>query len=105
MGVMSAGDGYKYVLQSVAAGDGHRPLTTPLIAYYTEKGTPPGYWLGTGTHGLGTNDQRIESGGTVTEDHLRRPRRPQTARVGGGDADVGDGAQVAWRPVLGAHDA
>ena len=42
MRVMSAGDGYKYLLQSVAAGDGNRPLTTPLIAYYTEKGTPPG---------------------------------------------------------------
>ncbi|MGH9006162.1 MAG: relaxase domain-containing protein, partial [Acidimicrobiales bacterium] len=72
MRVMSAGDGYKCLLQSVAAGDGHRPLTTPLIAYYTEKGAPPGYWLGTGVHGLGTNDQRIEPGGTVTEDHLRR---------------------------------
>jgi conjugative relaxase-like TrwC/TraI family protein len=72
MRVMSAGDGYKYLLQSVAAGDGHRPLTTPLIAYYTEKGTPPGNWLGTGVHGLGTNDQRIEPDGTVTEDHLRR---------------------------------
>ena len=72
MRVMSAGDGYKYLLQSVAAGDGHRSLTQPLIAYYAEKGTPPGYWLGTGVHGLGTNDQRIEPGGTVTEDHLRR---------------------------------
>jgi predicted transglutaminase-like cysteine proteinase len=30
MRVMSAGDGYQYLLQSVAAGDGHRPLTTPL---------------------------------------------------------------------------
>lgn len=72
MRVMSAGDGYKYLLQSVAAGDGHRPLTQPLIAYYAEKGTPPGYWLGSGVHGLGTNDRRIEPGGTVTEDHLRR---------------------------------
>jgi conjugative relaxase-like TrwC/TraI family protein len=72
MRVMSAGDGYRYLLQSVAAGDGHRSLTTPLIAYYTEKGTPPGYWLGTGVHGLGTSGQRIRSGGAVTEDHLRR---------------------------------
>ena len=72
MRVMSAGDGYKYLLQSVAAGDGHRPLTTPLIAYYAEKGCPPGYWLGTGTHALGTADYRIEVGGTVSEDHLRR---------------------------------
>ena len=72
MRVMSAGDGYKYLLQSVAAGDGHRPLTAPLIAYYTEKGTPPGHWLGTGVHGLGAAGRRIEADGTVTEDHLRR---------------------------------
>ncbi len=74
MRVMSAGDGYQYLLQSVAAGDANRPLTTPLIRYYAEKGTPPGYWLGTGVHGLGTSTstQRIEPGGTVTEDHLRR---------------------------------
>jgi hypothetical protein len=72
MRLMSAGDGYQYLVQSVAAGDGHRPLTQPLIAYYAEKGTPPGFWLGTGVPGLGTNDQRIEPGGTVTEDQLRR---------------------------------
>ena len=72
MRVMSAGDGYRYLLQSVAAGDGNRPLTTPLIRYYSEKGTPPGSRLGTGVHGLGTSDRRIEPGGTVTEDHLRR---------------------------------
>jgi hypothetical protein len=53
MRVMSAEQGFRYLLQSVAAGDGHRRLTTPLIRYYTEKGTPPGYWLGTGVHGLG----------------------------------------------------
>ena len=72
MRVMSAGSGYKYLLQSVAAGDGHRPLSQPLIAYYAESGTPPGFWLGTGVHGLGTNTQRIEPGTTVTENHLRR---------------------------------
>jgi conjugative relaxase-like TrwC/TraI family protein len=72
MRVMSAGDGYQYLLQSVAAGDGHRSLTQPLIAYYSEKGCPPGYWLGIGTHGLGTSDRRIEPGATVSEDHLRR---------------------------------
>ena len=72
MRVMSAGEGYRYLLSSVAAGDGHRSLTTPLIRYYTEKGCPPGSWLGTGVHGLGTRNQRIEVGKTVTEDHLRR---------------------------------
>lgn len=42
MRVMSAGDGYKYLLKSVAAGDGNRSLSTPLTRYYTEAGTPWG---------------------------------------------------------------
>ena len=31
MRVMSAGDGYKYLLKSVAAGDGDRSLSTCLL--------------------------------------------------------------------------
>ena len=37
MRVMSAGDGYKYLLRSVAAGDGNRPLSTPLTRYYARR--------------------------------------------------------------------
>lgn len=40
MRVMSAGDGYKYLLRSVAAADGDRSLATPLTRYYVEEGTP-----------------------------------------------------------------
>lgn len=39
MRVMSAGDGYEYLLRTVAAGDGDRDLSTPLTRYYTEEGT------------------------------------------------------------------
>ncbi len=39
MRVMSAGDGYKYLLKTVAAADGNRPLSTPLTRYYMEEGT------------------------------------------------------------------
>lgn len=42
MRVMSAGDGYEYLLRTVAAGDGDRDLSTPLTRYYTEEGTPRG---------------------------------------------------------------
>ena len=42
MRVMSAGDGYEYLLRSVVAGDGNRSLSTPLTRYYEEAGTPPG---------------------------------------------------------------
>ncbi len=47
MHVMSAGDGCRYLLAAVVAGDRNRPLTTPPLACYTEKGGPPGYWLRT----------------------------------------------------------
>lgn len=53
MRVMSAGDGYKYLLRTVAAGDGLRSLSTPLTRYYSAKGTPPGRWMGSGLPGLG----------------------------------------------------
>lgn len=68
MKVMSAGDGYKYLLKSVVAGDGNRNLSTPMTRYYTETGTPPGRWIGSGLHALG--DGSIASGDPVTEEQL-----------------------------------
>ena len=50
---MSAGSGYQYLLRSVAAGDGNRALSTPLTRYYSEVGTPPGRWMGSGLRVLG----------------------------------------------------
>ncbi|AHI20865.1 MULTISPECIES: MobF family relaxase [Actinomycetes] len=70
---MSAGRGYEYLLKTVAAGDGDRDLGTPLTRYYTESGSPPGTWLGTGLasldDGTGTG---VDEGSTVTEEHLAR---------------------------------
>ena len=66
---MSAGDGYKYLLRSVAAGDGDRSLSTPLTRYYTEEGTPPGRWMGSGLPALGTG--QITSGDEVSEAQLQ----------------------------------
>src|SRR5690625_7857340 len=60
MRVMSAGDGYKYLLRTVAAADGDRPLSTPLTRYYAEAGTPPGQWLGSGVASLGTGRLAVD---------------------------------------------
>ena len=68
MRVMSAGTGYQYLLRSVAAGDGNRKLSTPLTRYYTEAGTPPGRWLGSGLHALGHGE--IRQGDVVREQQL-----------------------------------
>lgn len=56
MRVMSAGDGYKYLLRTVAAADGDRSLSTPLTRYYAEAGNPPGRWLGAGVTALGEGE-------------------------------------------------
>ncbi|WP_246853296.1 MobF family relaxase [Naasia sp. SYSU D00948] len=69
MRVMSAGDGYSYLLRSVAAGDGDRSLSTPLTRYYTEAGTPPGRWLGGGLASLG--EGRVAVGDRVSEAELQ----------------------------------
>lgn len=69
MRVMSAGDGYKYLLRTVAAGDGDRSLSTPLTRYYNAEGTPPGRWLGAGVATLGGG--RISVADQVSEAQLQ----------------------------------
>lgn len=69
MRVMSAGDGYKYLLKPVAAGDGDRSLSTPLTRYYTEAGTPPGFWMGSGLVRLGHGE--LVEGSQVSEAQLQ----------------------------------
>jgi len=65
---MTAGTGYKYLLRSVAAGDGNRVLSTPLTRYYSEVGTPPGRWMGSGVRRLGGG--KLAPGMEVTEAQL-----------------------------------
>ena len=65
---MSAGRGYEYFLRTVAAGDGDRSLSTPLTRYYTENGTPPGRWMGSGIASL---ESHVRIGDEVTEEQLR----------------------------------
>lgn len=69
MRVMGAGDGYKYLLRSVASADGERALSTPLTQYYAEQGTPPGRWMGGGLPALGQGE--IQEGTPVSEAQLQ----------------------------------
>jgi len=69
---MTSADGVEYLLRSVAVGDGDRDLGTPLTRYYTDAGTPPGRWLGSGVSALGFDGGRLAEGDEVTEEHLRR---------------------------------
>jgi conjugative relaxase-like TrwC/TraI family protein len=69
---LSVGAGYKYLMHSIAAGDG--PLNhdiTSLANYYAASGTPAGRFLGRGLSALDGGNGVAE--GTVVEDeHLRR---------------------------------
>lgn len=69
MRVMSAGDGYKYLLRTVATGDVDRSLSTPLTRYYNAEGTPPGRWMGAGLPALG--DGTLVEGSAVSEAQLQ----------------------------------
>ncbi|WP_156229535.1 MobF family relaxase [Corynebacterium comes] len=63
--VVNAGDGYAYLLDSVAAHDDTTSAGTSLSDYYQATGTPPGRWFGRGIDGLG--ETTIGSGVVVGE--------------------------------------
>jgi len=67
--VMTSGDGYRYLLNSVVTGDGDRDAASALTRYYLESGTPPGAWTGSGLVGLSGG---VKAGAAVTEEQLRR---------------------------------
>jgi hypothetical protein len=64
---LNAGEGYQYLLRHVAAGDVDRRMATPLTAYYTASGYPPGHWLGQGLDGLGDGESMPGSAATEAQ--------------------------------------
>ncbi|KAB7743103.1 relaxase domain-containing protein [Nostocoides sp. F2B08] len=69
MRVMSAGDGYRYLLKGVVTGDRDRRDPNPMVGYFTEAGNPLGRWLGSGMHAFGNGD--IKRGDIVTAEQLQ----------------------------------
>ncbi len=66
---MRLGTGFKYLMESVARGDGAADLSSPLTRYYAESGTPPGRFLGAGLAGV-NGGQGIAEGTQCTETML-----------------------------------
>ncbi len=67
--LMRLGTGFRYLMESVARGDGASGLSSPLTRYYAESGTPPGRLLGAGLAGL-NGGQGIAEGTECTEQML-----------------------------------
>ncbi len=67
--LMRLGTGFKYLMESVARGDGASDLSSPLTRYYAESGTPPGRFLGAGLAGL-NGGNGIAEGTKCTEQML-----------------------------------
>ena len=66
---MTLGSGYRYLMESVAAGDGVRHQAMSLADYYAASGTPPGVFLGAGLAAL-AGGRGVEIGSEVSEQHL-----------------------------------
>jgi conjugative relaxase-like TrwC/TraI family protein len=68
---MALGAGFRYLMKSVAAGDGGADPGSGLVRYYSESGTPPGIFLGAGLAALG-DGEAINRGEMVSEERLWR---------------------------------
>ena len=69
---LSIGAGYKYLLKSIAVGDGPEGTgKSDLVRYYSETGTPPGVFLGAGLVGL-DDGRGVAVGQSVSAENLQR---------------------------------
>ncbi|MGC9156179.1 MAG: MobF family relaxase [Ferrimicrobium sp.] len=66
---LSIGQGYRYLMDSIAVGDGGCEPGSALTRYYAESGTPPGRWKGAGLGDLG-DGVGLELGSEVSESQL-----------------------------------
>ena len=63
---MTLGAGYRYLMSSVARGDGDGRAVSALTRYYAQSGTPPGRFAGAGLAGL-ADGAGVEAGSVVGE--------------------------------------
>jgi conjugative relaxase-like TrwC/TraI family protein len=68
---ISLGGGFRYLMESVAVGDGAAERSNGLARYYASSGTPPGTFLGAGLDDL-DGGRGVRPNSAVSEEHLRR---------------------------------
>lgn len=57
--MLSAGDGYRYYVDSVAVGDEGRAAGQQMSDYYLASGNPEGVWMGAGVARLGLEGEQV----------------------------------------------
>jgi len=67
---LSMGSGFKYLMDSIAVGDGKADQSSNLTRYYAESGTPPGVFLGVGLADL-DGGNGVDHGSQVGEEQLQ----------------------------------
>ena len=99
---LSAGRGYDYLVQQVAALDATHRGRSDLASYYAERGETPGRWMGRGIAGI----DGLEVGDVVTGEQMwllfaegRHPLAGQASPGGGGPVLLG----VPFRTVEGVE--
>ena len=115
---LSIGAGYKYLLKSIAVGDGPEGTDkSDLVRYYSETGTPPGVFLGAGLVGL-DDGRGVAVGQSVTAENLQRMlqdcadpitgevlgKAPSGKGVGGFDLTFSPSKSVSVAWALADHD-
>ncbi len=66
---IALGAGFRYLMESVALGDGAPERSNGLTRYYASSGTPPGVFIGSGLPDL-AGGAGVDKGSVVTEEHL-----------------------------------
>ncbi|NNN22443.1 MAG: relaxase domain-containing protein [Acidimicrobiales bacterium] len=97
---VSLGGGYRYLMDSVAVGDGAPERTNNLARYYTESGTPPGIFLGGGLADI-DGGKGVEIGSQVSEEHLKRMLADCTDPISGSPIGSIPRAPAGGVPVAG----
>lgn len=95
---ISAGNGYEYLLRSVARNDQDQK-PTKLSDYYNAKGTPPGRWIGPG---LECFEADIHAGDVITDEQMAalygeglHPNADAMTKEGASEKDVKIGRPFA----------
>ena len=73
MRIVHAGEGYAYLMNSVATHDDTSAPEMSLGDYYNANGTPPGRWFGQGLKGLG--ETTAIAGTAVVDEQMRSEER------------------------------